>query len=303
MRLSVAAVSLILAAGAHAEAPRRQPDKDGRQVWHSRHFRIELTDALAADELAALARTADATADAVKSFPLPLFAPPADGRPRILVCGSDAEYEAQGGARGSAGFFVGRGVPRVLIDARHLREALHESAAPPAPRMNEDLIVHEIVHLCMHRVNGRLPQWFQEGIAEYFASAHQGRGRFDVSRIDAAVRDHVQSRLAPGGGEVPLDAVGRIVGLGWREWLDYMEDLPAENRYRAYATSLLMAHYVLHGPERREQLREELARERPRRAAPVVLVEPSAAPELESMLRRYWADRGLKLAFPAAARD
>src|SRR5690606_33723219 len=119
------------------------------------------------------------------------------------------------------------------------------------PQMNDDLIVHEIVHLCMHRTNSKLPQWLQEGLAEYFACAHRGEGRFDFRDMDVAIRDHLRVRFNPRDPKIVVARIGAISGLNWREWIDHLNAMPIDERYGAYATALLMTHYHLHGGRER----------------------------------------------------
>jgi len=275
-----------------ADAPRPQADEGPLKVWHSARFRIEMETALPPGDLARLARVADATANAVKAHPLPFFAPP-EGRPRIAVFATDAEYVANGGIPGTAGFYQGRGAPRVLIHGGHLSRASHEGATRLPPRMNDDLIVHEIVHLCMHRRNEMLPQWLQEGLAEYFASAHRGDGRFVFTDMDGAIRDHLRTRMSPGDPKIAVARIDSISGLGNRQWITHLSGLPENDRYGAYATALLMTHYHLHGgPQRLEIIRDLLTAPRTRHG-PENPVPPAAGPELETALFRYWQSRGL----------
>ena len=60
-----------------------QAREEGRQVWHTRFFRIDSDMELPRNQLLRLALVADTTALAVKSHPLPLFAPPEGRRSRI----------------------------------------------------------------------------------------------------------------------------------------------------------------------------------------------------------------------------
>lgn len=285
------------AAGVSRHHLQRQADEGPLKVWHSESFRIEMKSPLPAADLERLARVADATATAVEAHPLPFHAPPG-ARSRITVFESVEDYVAQGGARGTAGFYQGRGEPRVLILADHLRRATHERATRLAPLMNDDLVVHEIVHLRMHEANPRLPQWLQEGVAEWFASAHRGDGRFEWRDMDTAVRDHLRVRLNPADPRIPLVPIASISGLGHREWLAHLMAMPENERYRAYATSLLLAHYHLQGSsERLEAVRAALLRAPDHRAGPPRLIDPGDGPALQEILTRYWKPRGLTLDF------
>jgi hypothetical protein len=93
--------------------------------------------------------------------------------------------------------------------------------------------------------------------------------------------------------------VADVIGLDGRGWNTYVTGLPVDERYRAYATSLLLAHYQLHGGEKRlEALRALLAAApRARRAGELIAAESAA--ETQQALIRYWRPKGLTLEFPA----
>jgi len=273
-----------------------QPDDEGRKVWHTRFFRIDSDLEIRRNELLKLSQVADTTAMVVKNYPLPLFAPPEGLRSRIAIYADPFAYAEAGGFPGTAGFYIAR---RALV---LVRGDMLVKAPDPAHRLaaanDEDLVVHELVHLCMHRVNSRMPQWFLEGISEYFACAHSGGGRFSFADMDKAVREHLRSRLSPDDPRVPLLPVAEIAGLDNRGWLRYVAGLPEERRYQAYATALLLAHYHLNGgAERLATLRKALEKDaRPKRDAPSIIA-PDTAPEIQAALLRYWKKKGLSLEF------
>ncbi len=270
-----------------------QPDRDGRSAWHTRHFRIESDTPLSPARVARLSQVADNTLAAVQGHPLPLYAPPRETRPAIAVFGRPADYEAAGGERGSAGFYVARRASVLLLADFVAPDAATAKRFPPG--YDEDIVVHELVHLGMHGVNVRLPQWFVEGIAEYFACAHEGGGRFRFDRMDAALRDHLRKRFDPRDPGLPLVAAGDLVSLSSRGWTGAIGRLPPEERYRAYATALLLVHYHLHGGrERLDRIRTAL--ETPARR-PAKLLDPADGPDLETKLARYWKPKGLDLRF------
>ncbi|MCW1885765.1 DUF1570 domain-containing protein [Luteolibacter flavescens] len=278
-----------------------QADEGGRKVWHTRFFRIDSDLPLSATELARLSQVADTTALVVKAHPLPVFAPPEGKRPRIAIYSSDQDYVKAGGAPGSSGNYVGR-AELVLIHGGYLTRPPDATRSKLAARQDEDLVVHEIVHLCMHRVNHGVPQWLAEGIAEYFASAHTGAGRFSFADMDAAIRQHLRVRLSPDDPGIPLVRVEDLVGLDWRGWNQYVTDLPVDERYHAYATALLLAHYQLHGGEKRlADLKNTLAAA-PKNRRPVELLTRETAVSTQEMLVRYWKPKGLTLEFPAKSR-
>jgi hypothetical protein len=286
----------VIPAAAVAEA---QADDGDRKVWNTRFFRLDSDLDLQPNELARISQVADTTALVVKSHPLPLFSPPEGTRPRIAIYSTDQAYQQAGAAAGSSGYYVAhRGL--VLIHGAYLKrppEAVGRSRLAPAN--DEDLVVHEIVHLCMHRLNHGLPQWLAEGIAEYFACAHTGAGRFSFATVDTAIRQHLRVRLSPDDPGIPLVRVRDLVGLNGRGWHEYVTDLPVEERYRAYATALLLAHYQIHGGDKRVEALRTTLTAAPRSRRPIELLTPESADATQEALVRYWKPKGLTLEFPA----
>jgi hypothetical protein len=293
---------LLLAATAAADPLPRQmepqpavvearPDEDGRKVWHTRFFRIDSDLEIRPNDLAKLAQVVDTTALVLKSHPLPLFAPPEGRRSGISIYADAADYVRAGGFHGTAGFYVSHRA-KVLLRGDFFTKGPEQKLLPP--HYDEDILVHELVHLYMHRVNGRLPHWLIEGLAEYFASAHQGGGRFTFADMDKAVRDHLRSRLSPDDPGIPLVAVADIVGLHGRGWLRYVEGMVQEDRYQPYATALLLAHYHLHGgPSRLDALRKALGED----GLDGELIPGEEVAKVQESLSRFWRSKGLTLEF------
>lgn len=273
-----------------------QPDQDGRRVWHTRYFRIDSDMELAPNQLLRLAQVADTTAMVVKAHPLPLFQPPEGTRARIAIYADSADYVKAGAFHGSAGFYLSR-KSLVLIRGDFLTDKRDPAKALLPPNYDEDIVVHELVHLCMHRQNPGLPQWLVEGIAEYFACAHSGGGRFSFADMDRALREHLRSRFNPKSPQIPLIAVADVAGAGYHGWLRMMERLPEPERYRAYATGLLLAHYHLHGGPQRLEALKELLDTPPRQRDEVVLIPPDGAATIQLNLVRYWKPKGMTLEF------
>jgi hypothetical protein len=271
-----------------------QADEGGRKVWHTRFFRIDSDLEVRPNDLAKLAQVADTTALVLKAHPLPLFAPPKGRRSGISIYADAADYVKAGGFHGSAGFYVSHQA-KVLLRGDFFTKGPEQKLLPP--HYDEDILVHELVHLCMHRVNGRLPHWLIEGVAEYFACAHQGGGRFSFADMDKAVRDHLRSRLSPDDPGIPLVPVADISGLSGRGWLRYVEGMAQEDRYQTYATALLLAHYHLHGGQPRlDTLRTALEDEE----GVTVLIPEEEAAKIQTSLSRFWKSKGLTLEFRPA---
>jgi hypothetical protein len=290
----------VVPAAAVAEA---QPDEGGRKVWHTRFFRIDSDLELQPNELSRISQVADTTALVVKSHPLPLFSPPEGKRPRIAIYSTDQSYREAGGAAGSSGYYFAR-QSLVLIHGGYLKRPPEAAVGRSrlAPANDEDLVVHEIVHLCMHRLNRGLPQWLAEGIAEYFACAHTGAGRFSFANMDAAIRQHLRVRLSPDDPGIPLVRVAGLVGLDGHGWHEFVTDLPVDERYQAYATALLLAHYQIHGGDKRVESLRNVLTAAPRSRRPTELLTPESADVTQEALVRYWKPKGLTLEFPAKSR-
>lgn len=271
-----------------------QPDVDGRKVWHSRRFRIDSDIAISENELKLLATIADTTALALSQFTLPLYAPPEEQRPQISIHGDESSYLRAGASKGSAGMYVWKS-QRVLLHAEHLFATQTNSRLHPI--FDQDLVVHEIVHLCMHRVQGKLPQWLAEGLCEYFSCAHRSSGSFRFDGIEREIREHLRHRFNPLDPAIPLVPLTDILPLKPKSWLTYLASLPPSQRYRAYATSLLLTHYFLHGGnERRSQIQTALENNG-QKLPPKFLVQLAKPKEIEAALTRYWSENGLNLEF------
>ena len=270
-----------------------QPEEEGRKVWHTRYFRLDSDMEFRPAELARLSQVADSTAMVLKNHPLGLFAPPQGQRCRIAIFKNGEDYVKSGGVPGTAGYYFSRRAV-VLLQGEYFLEGAGRGMPP---HYHEDIMAHEVVHLCMHSVNRKLPQWLVEGIAEYFACAHTGGGRYTFNEIDKSVRDHLRSRLSPDDPGIPLVPVADLAKLDSHEWLDYVTALPIEERYQAYATALLMAHYHLHGGEQRQATVKaaiSAAADEPRKEFP--MEDPA---KIQENLTRYWKAKGLTLEFPA----
>lgn len=274
---------------------------EGRNAWKTPQFQIDADNGIDVEAVGKLAVIAESTFAALRAHPLPLFAPPVNYQPRISLYQDSKAYEDAGAAKGSAGYYIGVGEARVLIRADYFLQAVVVQKSRETPAMDEDLIVHELLHMGMHRKLAGLPQWLVDGMAEYFGSAHLGGGRFSFSRMDQAVRDHLLLKLNPRGSELRLLPVASIATLDDKGWLELMKSLPPEERYLAYGTALLLTHYHLHGgPERLERVRELLANADQLRKPPVFL-SLDDAPAIETALVRFWRSKGLELSFAAAS--
>jgi hypothetical protein len=276
--------------------------ENGRHAWTTPRFRVDADAGISVEAVERMALIAESTAAAVIAYPLPLFALPEGYKPRISLYAEARAYEDAGAAKGSAGFYIGIREARVLIRADYFLNAVVVQKSRDTPKMDEDLVVHEMVHLCMHEKLSGLPQWFIDGIAEYFGSAHSGGGKFSFSRMDERVRDHLRVKLSPRDPEIRLLPVASIAALDDKGWLELMKSLPEEERYLAYGTALLLTHYHLNGgPERLGKVREILKKaDQLRNPAP--FLSPDDGPAIEAALIRFWRTKGLDLRFANALR-
>jgi hypothetical protein len=273
---------------------RCEPVKGETRTWDTRHFRIVSEVDLPEFDLHRLAVVADSTARAVEAHPIAWFDPPRHHRPELRIFRDAESYENGGGAPGSAGSYVWREAA-VALDAGHLFPPVDpQSRLRPMP--DEATVVHEIVHLCMHGSQGRLSQWFSEGICEYYAAAHLGGGRFDFRDMDRQIRRHVRRRFGDEVELIPALPLDQIVGLDHRAWLRLMFRIPAEIRYHGYMSALLLTHYHLHGTERRKAL-EECFSTRPVENPQSFDRLGDTTSDLEKSLAAYWRSRGLGISF------
>lgn len=265
--------------------------KDGRRTWHTQRLIIESTANIPPHELTRLATVADSTVQAVSAHPLPLFHPPDGERLRIVILHDDSSYVAEGGQLGSAGMYLWR-KQCVILHAQHLFPTKPGSRLNPSA--NEALVVHEISHLCMHGVQGRMPQWLNEGLCEYFAASHRGGGRFRFDTMEQAIRQHLQSRFERGNPMVKITPVSDLADLDSRQWSRYLDRLPLEDRHCAYATALLLTHYHLHGgPDRRKRIAQALERKRPSDPDPFTILWSQSA-DIQNQWTSFWRPKGLQ---------
>jgi hypothetical protein len=138
-------------------------------------------------------------------------------------------------------------------------------------RVAEDLR-HEVTHGYLHTMVPRLPLWLDEGLAEYFEVP---RGDLGLNRphLEMLVQGLQQRQWAP-----DLPRLERIV-------------VPGDMTQQDYAEAWAWIHFLLDtAPERRELLRNHLARIRMTGTAPLLSqvlasVEPDASDQLVAHLQ------------------
>ncbi|MBK1881229.1 hypothetical protein JIN85_02315 [Luteolibacter pohnpeiensis] len=115
--------------------------------------------------------------------------------------------------------------------------------------------------------------------------------------MDAAVRDHLKGRLGTTRQPtIRLVPVSKVLHLEGRGWVQLMEELPPDDRYRAYGTALLLTHYYLNGGPDRQQVVRKMLEQAGRRGRPNEMVD-EAPEEIEARLTKFWNKRDLPLEF------
>ena len=262
--------------------------------YATKNYLIESSTPLDRTKLTDFAKTIESVAVVIKSIPLPLYSPPVRNRPRILICPDETSFVRAGGPKGFAGYYSGRDA-RVLIRWDQLYPA--SGIARPM----DDLLVHELTHLCMTNILWRCPPWFHEGVAEYLAAAHLGAGRFRFTEIENEIENHVEKHHHPESKIANALDPAVLLTLTERAWHTRTKEAVDWESFEPYTSSLLLIHYAFHGgAERRAEVKtylESLDEVITRRSPQPVLFAPSQAKDLKEKLTRFWSTRGLRLQF------
>lgn len=281
-----------------SDLPKYSLSEDQPFSYQTSSYQIDSFKDLDASVLIDFIRCAEAVPAALKALPLPLFHPSKDAKGSIQLFANEALYLEAGGAKNTAGYYDGKEA-RVLIQWNHFQRSTGENTLKPDPAF--DLVIHELTHLGMHRLMWKAEPWFTEGVAEYLAAAHTGKGHFDFTRIDQAIRARVERHHHPDLQKVPLLKISSLLKLTSKDWLERTATLDPWKTLEAYNTSLLLIHYAFHGGmERRNQVRQYLETLEPildRRVPRPFLFEATEGEKIERALQGYWKTRGLTLEF------
>ena len=262
--------------------------------YATQNYLIESPIPLDRTKLTNFAKTIESVAVVLKSIPLPLYAPPVNNRPRILICPDEKSFVREGGPKSAAGYYIGRRA-RVLIRW----DQLYPSSGLARPL--DDLLVHELTHLCMTNIMWKCPPWFHEGVAEYLAAAHVGGGKFMFTDIENSIESHVEKHHPPKSKIANALDLETLLPLTEQGWYDHARDADPWEAFEPYTTSLLLVHYAFHGgKERRAEVEtylKALDEVKSYRSPRPVLFKLSEAKDIKQKLTRFWSTKGLKLKF------
>lgn len=267
---------------------------DSAHRWRSRSFDVISFRAHSPEILAALVTSAESVPDVLKVLPLPLLAPPEDGPAVIRIHPDEKSYLGGGGAPGTAGFYDARN-RTVLLQWDFLFDRQPPRGDLPEPRF--DMVIHELTHLSMHRLIPRVEVWISEGIAEYLAAAHVGKGHYRFDHIEKSIASRIRSRHPQSRTSHHLPPLSVLLEASPQDWLAETAHIPASEVMESYDAALLLVHFCFHGgAKRREELNHHLKVAHQRTPA-TPLLPTIKAPAIEQSLVSFWQKRGLKLTF------
>lgn len=270
----------------------------GRFVYQTKSFQIVTFKKHDHNLMTDFTKCLESVPLALRNIPVPLYAPSRKQKGQLLILEHDADYLAAGGAKNTAGYYDGV-KNRTLINWTHFRKNKTQTRLLQEPAF--DLIIHELTHLSMHNLMWRCQPWLSEGIAEYMAASHVGRGNFDFSQMDLAIRKRIEKHTKPGSISSSVLSIRPLLSLSSKEWLERTAKIDAWEALKAYNCALLLSHYCLHGGTGRLiKTREHFEslhtiqtniKEKPR------LILEDDAKTIEISIAEYWKKRGLRVKF------
>lgn len=274
--------------------------KSGNQIVTTEHFRMVSETQIARQEFTRFAKVVESVPQLIEGFPLPLWAPPSKGKIDIFFFTDESKFVKAGGTAGAVGWWDGIR-RRALIRSDYFLAPPRGGNSRLQPRPDQDLLVHEMVHMSMAGILWRLPPWFFEGTAEYFAVCHQGDGWYMFRDIDRMIRDHLRRALAVNkvGEKYHLVSAEKVLKYDHRAWLAETRNEFNGNAYLPYATGLLLAHYHFHGGQaRRDTVASHLTKLKTLgRRTKTPPFPTGSGKEIEERLVKYWSQKGLHLVF------
>jgi hypothetical protein len=268
-------------------------------AYETANFRLHSDNPIKEPQLTKFATVIESVPQLIRTLPLDLWAPPAEAKPRVVLCRDAQTYHRQGAPVGTTGYYSGRR-QCVFIRADVFLNPPPSQPTRLQPKPNEDLLVHELTHLVMHGLLWRTSPWLYEGLAEYMSAAHIGGGAYNFSRIDSAIRDHIRLRHPPNANhQITCASLDYFLPMTGKQWID--ANSLAENRaaHSAYAVSLLLTHYHLQSSERRKDIQSYLILARAHRDSrrPFPRMQIGSATEIEKRLAKFWHPKGLPIRF------
>ncbi|MFK7910706.1 MAG: hypothetical protein AB8F34_08885 [Akkermansiaceae bacterium] len=279
---------------------------DKNYIYHTRNFELHSRAPLSRRHLQKFATVAESVPQVLAKFPLPLLGMPEGERAKVLIYPDEDTFIKAGGTPGSGGYYSGR-KSAILLRADTFLQPPPPTGSKLPPRADYDLLVHEFVHLCMHKRLAYLPVWFTEGVAEYIAAAHQDNGFYRFDQMETAIRKRARHNLPNDKDFIRLPGIAKTMALTHQTWSEELEHGETGDGYRMYGTSTLIVHTLFNGGEKRRQLtREFLQNAKPR--SPIKMEQrvekliPLAEREkLQQRIATYWRPRGLRIKFEAAS--
>ena len=270
----------------------------GRFVYQTKSFRIVTFKKHDHTLMTDFTKCLESVPLALQNIPVPLYAPSKKQKGQLLILEHDADYLAAGGAKNTAGYYDGV-KNRTLINWTHFRKNKTQTRLLQEPAF--DLIIHELTHLSMHNLMWKCQPWLTEGIAEYMAASHVGRGTFDFSRIDHSIHKRIEKHTKPGSISSEVLGIRPLLSLSSKGWLERTAKVDAWEALKAYNSALLLSHYCLHGgAERLKKTRqhfEALHMIQTNRQKVPHLITVDKAKTIEIAIADYWKKRGLRVKF------
>jgi len=280
-------------------------EESGNQVVLTNHFRIESESEISRPDFERFATVVESVPQLIEKFPLQLWAPPAKKQIGILICEDEASYLEAGGQEATIGWYDGRR-RHILIRADFFLRPPPTRPTRLAPRPNQDILVHELVHMSMHGILIHTPPWFYEGFAEYISACHKNNGRYTFHDVGTSIRDRIRKLIGTTeDGTISLLPVEKILALDHQAWVDTAHEEINGNAYLPYGTALLLVHYHLNGGQaRRKMSAAHLKKIHGLRFSDKTLpFLTDKATEIEARLVKFWGPRGLTLVFEEKGKE
>ena len=215
-------------------------------IYRTQHFEFESQGKFNQTLLREVARNFEATYELVKALPWGIEPKPPSGEHfKARLFKSRESYHAAGAPPNSGGVYMPREeifyVPFENIGVKVVGKSYAKD-----DDFRYDTLVHELTHQMMHFWLRALPQWVNEGVAEYTSNLPLKNGRFRVSAAKNGLKDYIEFLKMRAVGGVPepypLEKLFRVTNA---EWAQILGSDPNNSR-RLYFTSYLLVYYFMH---------------------------------------------------------